>query len=119
MLLEKYIGRERVSGFAFGRVLLQAGTVPLSLAKTLAEPAASGTTLVKRVCPGGRLPAVAAGRLLSLWRVGKGFQSWAGGLGWPRWMAEVRLGCRACAAVSDARGGGQAVRFVEKHVRAG
>ena len=42
MLLEKYIGRERMSRSAFGLALLQAGTVPLSLTKTFPEPADSG-----------------------------------------------------------------------------
>jgi len=41
-LLLRYIGRERMSGFAVGYALLQAGMVPLSLTKTFPELPDSG-----------------------------------------------------------------------------
>lgn len=53
------------------RVGVWAGVV-LSLTKAFPEPADSGW--VKRVCPGEELPAVAA-KVLTVWRVGKDFQS--------------------------------------------
>jgi len=46
----------------------------------------------KEFVPGEKLPAVTAEEVLSVWGVGKGCQSKAGGLDWQRGTAKVHLG---------------------------
>lgn len=89
MLLEKYIGRERMSGFAFGRAPLQAGMMLSSLTKTFPELATqAGTKLSEKGLPSGRSSSSHREEVVSVWGRVKAFRArregWAGHSGWPR-----------------------------------
>lgn len=101
MLLVKYVGRERTSGFAgtpAGRCGASVANEDIARAGGLRQAPSQVKSLSWRE---KKLLAVTAEEMVSVRKVGGGFQSKAGGLGWQRWTAELRRGCHWSPSASD------------------